>query len=163
MQTGRILRYNPSSTHIKTVKCNPSKVDKKIKSMLMKKVKKYQLHCCPRDVRMGRRRRFYYHDHRFDDPWNFTEKSRIRHDDLLYISQYMHHDPHYVNYINDIKNILTKKSEKLASQSSKEIDPKYFSTKILHEPGYKQKSIPITCHERSTHRVIYYFLYNNLL
>ena len=156
------LRYNPNCTHISTTKFNKKIANKKIKAILTMKVGIFNGGRWRRHLRIGNKRRFYYHDNRYDDPWNFTEDSRIRFSYIFAISsQYVHNNPELRVYLNDIKSIHDKKILNLNSYhiaSPQVLDEKYLQAKKVYQPRYKLKQGKVAYHSTPDLKFTYYFL-----
>ena len=162
MNSRGTLRYNPSCTHICTTKFNRQTANKIIKAILTIKAGRFKRRPGCRHLRIGNKRRLYYHDHRYDDPWNFTEDSRIRFSDIFAISsQYMHNNPDLAVYMNDIKSIHDKKTLNRNSYhiaSPQVLDEKHLQVKRLYKPKCKVKQGKVAYHSTSDLKFTYYFL-----
>ena len=163
MKSMRILRHNPSSTHISTTKFNKPTVNKKIKGILTTKAGRFKAYSWRTCARMGKMRRFYYHDHRYDDPWNFTEDSRIRFSEISVITSKYLKNTDLELYMENIRSKQLNKTVKwnpYATKTPKAIDEKYIESKIMHQPRYKLKQRRIACHGISVLNFPFYFLQN---
>ena len=167
MKPIRIMRFNPSFTHIATTKYTKSNLFKKLRKIFARKANMYGLHHLVMNSRMGKKRRSYYHDNRYDDPWSNTEEASVRYQGVPYgNSSYIKRDKDLKDYVDNLENIRwnRKVPTKDTQQNEKPlvIDDKEFKSKVLHKPKGKKKKILINCHYESLDHAIYGLLHDYL-
>ena len=142
MKSMRIIRLYPKDTHISTSRHASPKVCKKLKMILTLKTKHFQYHHLPMHSRMGIKRREYYHDNRYDDPWSNTKDSTVR---FMGVPQryksYLEHDSDLKDYVTQLQsgNKCIKKYNFCKYKPTTVLDERLLKPKILYQPRYKMK------------------------
>ena len=147
MKPMRIVRENPFATHISTSKFKKPLVNKKLKNKYIKKVDAVTHQNSFQHSRIGRKRRYYYHDHRYDDPW--SDDATIRYSRLPYRYKSRIHDNadyrrHMADFINELR-ILAYIRNQTTSPAPTYIGFKYLQTKIIFRYKIKRKLSQIQC------------------
>ena len=168
MRSIRIMRFNPSITHKDTTKHTKAKPYAKLREIYTRKSYIYDVRHLVINSRMGRKRRTYYHDNRYDDPWSNTEGCSVRCHELPYNGKsWIWRDKDLTAYIGKLENKLcdSKHPNKVTLQNEipELIDNKELKAKILYnKPKGKVKKDLIRCHYDSLDHAIYSILHDYL-
>lgn len=86
--------------HKKTGKSNPMQVQKKLKELLTMKSSTHSMRCF-KHCKLGKNRRYYYHDHKYSDPWNSDKdlENRDWGQEIHKVSSLRKKDPGCLNFL----------------------------------------------------------------
>ena len=167
MKSMRIIRLYPKDTHISTSRHASPKVCKKLKMILTLKTKHFQYHHLPMHSRMGIKRREYYHDNRYDDPWGNTDDSLVQYQGVPSGNgTHIHRDKDLQAYLGKLEIKRWNSTCVATNVRNNEIpvltENKHIKSKMLYPIKYTKKKELIHCRYESLNYAIYRLLHDNM-
>ena len=106
MKSMRIMRINPSITHNITTKHTKATLFKNLRKLYTRKANIHGLFYTVIHSRIRNKRRSYYHDNRYSDPWSNTKESLVRYQEVPYGNRdHIKRDKDLLNYVNKLENL----------------------------------------------------------